>query len=419
MKIETLKLKDLTPYEKNAKEHPQKQVEQIKESIQRFGMNDPIAVWGKKNIIVEGHGRFLACKELGIEEVPCIRLDHMTDVERREYTLIHNKTTMNSGFIDEILEDELREIMALDGDINLADFDFKAPQVELENLKEDNFEVKEPKEPKAQYGDIYQLGNHRLMCGDSTKKEDMEQLMDGELADLIMTDPPYNVNYEGEAGKIMNDHMEDESFVQFLTKAFRTMNDALRAGGVWYIWHASLPQGQFTRALVNCGMTYRQILIWNKDTFTLGRQDYQWKHEPCFYGWKEGKAHYFVNDRTLSSVIEEKAKKLDGMKTPELKAYIKELLNNQTIPTDVINEEKPQRNDKHPTMKPIKLLGRLILNSSKKNDIVLDPFGGSGSTLITCEQLNRRGYSMELDPKFVDVIIERWEEFTGQKAIKL
>lgn len=166
-------------------------------------------------------------------------------------------------------------------------------------------------------------------------------------------------------------------------------------------------------------MTYRQILIWNKDTFTLGRQDYQWKHEPCFYGWKEGKAHYFVNDRTLSSVIEEKAKKLDGMKTPELKAYIKELLNNQTIPTDVINEEKPQRNDKHPTMKPIKLLGRLILNSSKKNDIVLDPFGGSGSTLITCEQLNRRGYSMELDPKFVDVIIERWEEFTGQKAIKL
>lgn len=258
-----------------------------------------------------------------------------------------------------------------------------------EEPEEDDFDGELPEEPKAKFGDIYKLGRHRLMCGDSTDAEDVETLMAGAWADMALTDPPYNVDYTGkneEQMKIENDAMSDENFTGFLTVAFENIEHSLKDGGAFYIWYASQKYRYFDEALRRTGLEEKAQLIWNKNVFAFGRQDYQWKHEPCLYGWKGGAAHYFTDDRTQSTVI---------------------------------NEDKPSANTLHPTMKPIKLMGRLIKNSSRQNEIILDIFGGSGSTLIACEQLNRTCYMMELDPKYIDVIIERWETFTGEKAEKL
>lgn len=230
MQVIKMKITDLKPYEKNAKLHPDKQINQIAESIKKFGMNDPIGIWGKQNLIVEGHGRYLACLKLGIEEVDCIRLDHLTDIERKEYTLIHNKTTMNSDFDLEILAEELKDI-ANDVNIDMSEFDFEIPAL-ADKLSEDNYAPELPKVPKAKRGDIYKLGRHRLMCGDATEEDDVEKLVDLGKVDIVITDPPYNVNYEGTAGQIMNDNMESNSFISFLSKAFSLMNLFLKPGGI-------------------------------------------------------------------------------------------------------------------------------------------------------------------------------------------
>lgn len=416
MEIIRLKTSELTPYEKNAKLHPQEQIDQIKNSIQQFGMNDPIAIWGKKNIVVEGHGRLLALEQLGIDEVDCIRLDHLTDDERRAYTIAHNSTNMSSGFDFDILEQELADL-----DFDFSDFglDDIGGNVQEKEAEEDNYEIPDEIEPRVKSGELWQLGRHRLMCGDSTQSEDVEKLMGGELADLVLTDPPYNVAIENSQGMtIENDNMESGQFNEFLTVAFENMNQALKAGGSFYVWYAGLEHINFETSLNKAGFSIRQILIWNKNVFSFGRYDYHWKHEPCLYGWKEGASHYFIDDRTQSTVFEDKGIDIKKLKKAEAIKMLQDLMGDK-ISTTVINEDKPSVNDLHPTMKPIKLMARLIKNSSKIDETVLDLFGGSGSTLIACEQTQRKCYTMEYDEKYATVIVDRWEKLTGQKATKL
>lgn len=415
MQIELINIDEIIPYENNAKLHPKEQIEQIKKSILEFGNNDPIAI-DKDNVIIEGHGRLLALKELGYEEVEVIKLGHLTEEQRKAYTLIHNKLTMNTDFDIEILESELAAINIID----MSDFDFDL-DIEMEvSTIEDDYDVEEKleqiEEPKSKLGDIYQLGKHRLMCGDSTQKEDVMQLMNNQTADMLLTDPPYNVNISNSDGMtIENDNMSNENFKHFLNAAFENASSSLKKGGAFYIWHGDSETVNFRNACEDNELSVRQCLIWVKNGFNFGRQDYKWKHEPCLYGWKDGASHYFIDEYNNPTVIEDNLN-IDLLKKEELKKLVEDLLTDR-VPTTIIHEDKPLKNDKHPTMKPINLLSFQIKNSSKKEEIVLDLFGGSGSTLISCEQLNRKCYMMEYDPKYVDVIIDRWETLTGEKAV--
>lgn len=398
--IEYLPISALAPYDRNAKEHPREQIEQIKKSIVDYGMSDPIGIWGKKNVIVEGHGRLMACKELGFKEVPCIRLDHMTDEQRREYALVHNSTTMSSGFDPRILGLEL-------GDLPDFDAEFFGFQIEREDppAEEDDFEPEIPEEPKARQGDIYQLGRHRLMCGDSTSAADVRKLMGGAQADMLLTDQPYNVNYEGTAGKIKNDSMQNDAFRDFLRTAFCNAKSVMREGSAFHIWHAETEGYNFRGACADAGLTCRQQLIWVKSSQTLGRQDFQRMYEgvltgdtlvdeemlekgyePCLYGWKDGSGHRWYKKR----------KEKDVMFFP-----------------------KPLASKDHPTMKPIPLFDYEMKCNTKPGENVLDLFGGSGTTIIAAEQNGRNAFVMEFDEKFVDVIVDRWERFTGEKAVLL
>lgn len=395
LKVEYVPIGAIRPYEHNAKLHPSEQIEQIKNSICEFGMNDPIGVWHEE--IVEGHGRLIACKELGYEVVPIIRLDGLTDEQRRAYTLVHNKTTMNSDFNMETLEAELNKIDDIDMDaLGFDDMNFSIEE-DTPQAQDDGFDEEPPEEPMSKKGNIYRLGRHHLMCGDSCSIDDVEHLTGGKLIDLYLTDPPYNVAL-GIGGSvdearerhrrtdglvIMNDKMDDDSFHQFLVDAFAAAEKVMKPGASFYIWHADNESYNFRGALRDVGLTLRQTLIWNKNTMTLGRQDYQWKHEPCLYGWKDGASHHWYNDRSQ---------------------------------TTVIDMDKPSRSVDHPTMKPVPLFAYQIQNSTKPGDMVFDSFGGSGTTLIACEQLERTCYMMELDPRYVDVIIRRWETLTGNKA---
>lgn len=388
LKVEYLDVADLKPYEKNAKIHTQEQIEQIKQSIKEFGMNDPIGVWGSENLIVEGHGRLLACQQLGMKEVPIIRLDDLTDDQRRAYTLIHNQTTMNTGFDIDILNEELDNI---DIDMSGYGFDIEIDDVEEgAEVKEDEAPEVKDEEPKAKIGNIYQLGRHRLMCGDSTSSDDVFKLVGGVDAspavDLLITDPPYNVDYTGktkDALKIINDSKDADTFHDFLYNAFINAYAVMKDGAPFYVWYASKEVVNFSTALADAGLSVKQELIWNKNSLVMGRQDYQWKHEPCLYGWKETDSHNWYGDRKQ---------------------------------TTVIDFDRPTKSELHPTMKPVGLFDYQIKNSTKKGDNVLDLFGGSGTTIMACEQNGRNAYVMEYDPHYIDVIIERWENFTGQKV---
>lgn len=419
MRIELKKIDEIKPYENNAKIHTPEQIEQIKKSILEFGNNDPIAI-DKDNIIIEGHGRYLALKELGYKEVEVIKLGHLTEEQRKAYTLIHNKLTMNTGFDMDILISELESIDIIDmGDF---DFDIELDDLDLESVEEDAYDVEEAleeiKEPKAKPGEIYQLGNHRLMCGDSTQKEDVLHLMNNKAADMLLTDPPYNVAIQNSQGMtIENDDMSNNEFKKFLDAAFNNASASLKPGGAFYIWHGDSETVNFRNACNEHQLTVRQCLIWVKNGFNFGRQDYKWKHEPCLYGWKEGASHYFIEEYNHPTVIEDQID-IDLLKKDELKRILEDLLSDK-VPKTVLYEDKPLKNDVHPTMKPVNLISSQIRNSSKKEEIVLDLFGGSGSTLIACEQLKRTCYMMEYDPKYVDVIIDRWETLTGNKAVLL
>lgn len=415
MQIEKVKIADLLEYKNNAKEHPQWQIDQIVESIEKFGFNDPIAI-DENNIIIEGHGRLYALQEMGAEEVECIRLSHLGENEKKAYILAHNKLTMNTEFDADLLAQELGEIEGID----MSSFGFLMdPLIEVvEDDFDDEAAIEQP-EPIAKLGDVYQLGEHFLMCGDSTDFIAVKKLCGEALMDLLVTDPPYNVAYEGkteDALTIENDNMDDAKFREFLKAAFACADGVMRPGAAFYIWHADSEGFNFRGACRDIGWTVRQCLIWNKNQMVLGRQDYQWKHEPCLYGWKDGAAHYFVDDRNLLTVLEEESE-LKKMSKAELINYILEI--QEQTATTVINEVKPSRNGLHPTMKPLRLIERLVRNSSKKSENVLDLFNGSGSTLMVCEQLGRRYFGMELDPRYVDATIERWEEFTGKKAVKI
>lgn len=413
-KIEYRDPNTLIPYEKNAKIHDAKQVKNIINSIRRFGWQQP-GVITADDVVVIGHGRRLAAIKIGCK-MPVRVIDktaeELTDDDIRELRLADNLTN-ESPWDLELLNKELGELQmdGFDFEIDLEDEE-QEPEVE-----EDYYDKPLPAEPKAKRGEIYILGEHRLMCGDSTDPDDVAKLMDGAVADVFLTDPPYNVDYTGGTGmKIMNDHMEQNRFRQFLTDAFSAADHVMRPGAAFYIWHADSNRADFLAGCDAVGWQIRQALVWVKNALVLGRQDYQWRHEPCLYGWKDGR-HYFIDDRSESTVIDDKID-VKKLKKDEAIALLQQLLA-EKHETTVIYEDKPVSSNIHPTSKPIKLMARLARNSSKRGGIILDLFAGSGSTLIACEQLGRRSYNMELDPKYVDAIIDRWQEFTGKEAVKL
>lgn len=382
MDIKELNLSDIKPYEKNPRKNDNA-VKYVAESIKEFGFKVPIVI-DRNGVIVAGHTRYKAAKQLKMKTVPCLVADDLTDEQVRAFRLADNKVAEQAEWDFDLLDDELAQILDIDMDAFgfLNDIDERT-----EEATEDDYEINPPEEPKAKLGEIYQLGRHRLMCGDSTILNDVEKLMGGARADMLLTDPPYNVNYEGKTKdklKIQNDKMQNDNFRQFLADAFLNADTVMKPGAVFYIWHADSEGYNFRGACFDVGWKVRQCLIWNKNSMVMGRQDYQWKHEPCLYGWKDGAGHLWASDRKQ---------------------------------TTIINFDKPTRSDKHPTMKPIPLFDYQVKNNTKGDDIVLDLFAGSGTTIMACEQNGRRGYCMEYDPKYVDVIIDRWETFTGQKAI--
>lgn len=425
LKIEYRKVSDLLPYARNARTHSDAQVSQLAASIKEFGFNNPVAVDGE-GMILCGHGRVMAAQKLGMTEIPTVCLSHLSDTQKKAYILADNKLALNAGWDNDMLKVELEDLKFSNFDLDLVGFsteelDEIMNRDEEPEVEDDDYTVAVPQEPKAKLGDIYILGKHRLMCGDSTSIQDVEKLMGGGeyQADLLLTDPPYNVDYEGGTDKklkIKNDNMEDQAFRQFLIDVYKAADHVMKPGAPFYIWHADSEGANFRGAAKDMGWQIRECLIWVKNSLVLGRQDYQWRHEPCLYGWKAGAAHYFTDSRAESTVIEDQVN-VDKLSKNELKTLCKKLLD-PGIETTVIREKKPSINDVHPTMKPVKLFGRLVKNSSKRNDIVLDLFGGSGTTIVACEQLNRRAYLMELDPAYVDVIIDRYQKLTNVEVMR-
>lgn len=397
-----------------------KLIQSIKDNPEMLTLRELIVVpQGDSFVVIGGNMRLRAMKEVGYKEAVCTVVPEGFTKDQIKAFILKDNSSFGEWDIDDLLnewEEELLDAAAID----IPDID-DPKDSEEEDAEDDNFDVSAntPKKATSRDGDIYRLGEHRLICGDSTKDMYIEALMDGEQADLLVTDPPYNVNYEAKNHeKITNDNMADAAFVAFLTDTFRNANNAMKPGASFYIWHADNQGYNFRTAAQQTGWQTRQCLIWNKNSFTLGRQDYQWKHEPCLYGWKDGAAHYFTNKRNLATVIE-KEQDLEKLSKAEMKAILEKIFIQQEVPTTVIDCDKPARNPDHPTMKPVPLIGKLISNSSRRKDIVLDIFGGSGTTLIAAEQLHRKCRMVEFEPIYVDVIIKRWEELTGMKAVLL
>lgn len=386
--IEKLKAAEYNP-RKDLKPEDE-EYQKIKRSILEFGYVAPIIVNADMTVI-GGHQRLKVLKELGYKEVECNIVD-LDKTKEKALNIALNKIT--GEWDNSKLEELLAELKETDIDMDMTGFTFDEVDnilKDIEGSKEDDFDLdqalNEIEEPTTRPGDIWILGKNRLMCGDSTQKEQVMRLMDKQDADMLLTDPPYNVDYEGktvDALKIENDNMTSTEFYNFLLDSFRNMFEVTKCGSSVYVFHADTEGLNFRNAFNAVGFKLAQCLVWVKNTFVMGRQDYQWRHEPILYGWKEGAGHYFIDDRKQSTVLE---------------------------------FDKPTRNAEHPTMKPIDLLVYLIKNSSKENDLILDLFGGSGSTLIAAEQVKRRCYTMELDPKYCDVIVKRWELLTGEKAV--
>lgn len=384
---------DLIPYANNARTHSAEQIKLIQSSLREFGFINPVII-DKDNGIIAGHGRVIAAKKEGFKKVPCVRVEHLTEAQKKAYILADNRLAELSEWDEEMLKIEIEELDGLDFDVDLLGFDlsdfvFDTGEDISSDVIEDDYEEPVPKKAKSRPGDIYQLGNHRLMCGDSTNLKDVQSLMSGALADLLITDPPYNVDYHGGTAEkltIKNDSMEDAQFRAFLAEAFNCADSVMKPGAVFYIWHADSEGFNFRAACKEVGWNVRQCLIWKKSSLVLGRQDYQWQHEPCLYGWKDGAGHLWASDRKQTTILE---------------------------------FEKPKKNDVHPTMKPVKLFDYQICNNTKEKDNVLDLFAGSGTSIIACEQNGRICYAMELDPCYVDVIIDRWEKLTGNTAVLL
>jgi site-specific DNA-methyltransferase (adenine-specific) len=389
-KVERRKIGDLIPYARNSRTHSDAQVAQIAASIREWGWTMPVLIDETGNIIA-GHGRVMAAQKLGLDDVPCMTATGWSEAKRRAYVIADNKLALNAGWDDEMLRVEFGELRDLDFDLTLTGFDDAEidalfPTEVTQGLTDDDAVPDAPEVPVTVEGDVWVLGRHRLMCGDSTSIEHMERLCEGQLVDMWITDPPYNVAYEGgtkEKLTIKNDSMSNDAFRQFLRDAYSAADAVMKKGAVFYIWHADSEGYNFRGAASDINWTVRQCLIWKKSSLVLGRQDYQWMHEPCLYGWKDGASHLWASDRKQTTILE---------------------------------FAKPSRNGEHPTMKPVELFEYQMLNNTKGSDLVLDSFAGSGTTAIACEKHGRNARLMELDPKYCDVIIKRWQDFTGQQA---
>lgn len=385
MKVQDLKLDSLIPYARNPRKNDGA-VDKVAASIKEFGWRSPIVV-DEEMVILAGHTRYKAAKKLGLTEAPVHIAEGLTEAQKKAYRIADNRVAEEAEWDLEMLKLEFEDLDPSEYLSTGFDEDFlkdllaetSEAEVDEENLPEP------PEDPITKPGDVWIMGSHRLMCGDSTSIENVEQLCEGRLVDMLLTDPPYNVNYEGGTGlKIQNDSMEDSEFRQFLRDAFVAADSIMKQGAVFYIWHADLEGYNFRGACSDTGWTVRQCLIWKKSSLVMGRQDYQWMHEPCLYGWKEGAGHLWASDRKQ---------------------------------TTILDFEKPKKNDVHPTMKPIALFEYQMLNNTKGGDLVLDLFGGSGTTLLAAEKNGRHARLMELDPKYCDVIVKRWEEYSGKKAV--
>lgn len=390
MQVQSIKISEVKPYDKNPRKNDDG-VEAVANSIKEFGWQQPIVV-DKDNVIIVGHTRYKAARKLGMKEVPVVVANNLTPEQVKAYRLADNKTGELTDWDMSLLDDELGDI----ADIDMSDFGFNLDLDDDEvEVQEDDFDEEVPEEPKSKLGQIYQLGRHRLMCGDSTKPEDVKKLVGGGRCDLLLTDPPYNVDYSAKDygmdkssktrknNQIANDKMAPDEFYKFLFSVFTNAKDNLKDGASFYIWFSDLATVEFNNAANEAGLLVKETLVWEKNNIVLGRQDYQHKHEPCLYGWVKGGSHSWYSDRKQ---------------------------------TTILNFDKPQRSDLHPTMKPVALFDYQIKNSTKSGDVVLDLFGGSGTTIMACEQDGRNACVMEYDPKYVDVIIKRWEDFTGEKA---
>lgn len=383
-RFEKVNIDLLVPYARNARTHSKEQILQLRASLREFGFVNPVIVDKDLNVIA-GHGRIMAAKEEGITEVPCVFAEHLTEAQKRAYIIADNRLALNAGWDAEMLSVEIADLQGSDFDINLLGFDDAELNKLLgcvEDVKDDDFDVERELQKPAitKPGDLWLLGKHRLVCGDSTKPDTFVLLMDGKLANLVVTDPPYNVNYEGTAGKIKNDNMAGDKFYQFLLDAFILTEKAMAKDASIYVFHADTEGLNFRRAFSDAAFYLSGTCIWKKQSLVLGRSPYQWQHEPILFGWKKAGKHAWYSDRKQSTIWE---------------------------------FDKPRKNTDHPTMKPVPLIAYPILNSSLTGCIVLDPFGGSGSTLIACEQTDRVCHTVELDEKFCDVIVKRYIEQAG------
>lgn len=382
--MQLVDINKLIPYVNNARTHNAQQINKLRSSLREFGFINPVIIDRNFNVIA-GHGRIMAAKEEGISKAPCVFVDYLTEAQKKAYIIADNRMAMDAGWDEELLKVEIEALQAEDFDLSLTGFD----ESELsgffdtaDDAKDDDFDVDAEleKPPVTKSGDLWLLGNHRLLCGDSTKEESYALLMNGKKANLVVTDPPYNVNYQGTAGKIKNDNMENEKFYQFLFDAFTCMAKAMADDASIYVFHSDTEGLNFRKAFADAGFYLSGTCIWKKQSLVLGRSPYQWQHEPCLFGWKKNGKHQWYSDRRQTTIWE---------------------------------FDKPKKNSDHPTMKPIPLIAYPISNSSMSNCIILDPFGGSGSTLIACEQTNRICHTIELDEKYCDVIVKRYIEQVG------
>lgn len=386
MEIIQMKIADVIPYERNPRINDSA-VEAVAASIKEFGWRAPIVV-DESNVIICGHTRLLSAQRLGLETVPVHIAKGLTPEQVKAYRIADNKTGEIAEWDYDLLPLELADLQQADFDLSLLGFDadeldklLNGEDTVAEGMTDPDEVPETPEEPVSKRGEVYQFGNHRLMCGDSTDNVNVEALMQGNEANLLLQDPPYNVAYEGGTAEhltIQNDNMDDAAFFNFLTDAFKCAVDVMVPGASFYIFHADSEGYNFRGACKVAGLQVRQCLVWKKDSLVLGRQDYQWAHEPILYGWKDGAAHNWYSDRKQTTVLE---------------------------------FDRPKRSELHPTTKPVEMLVYLIKNSSKRGELVADFFGGSGSTLIACEQTGRKAYLMELDEKYCDVIRKRWAEF--------
>jgi DNA modification methylase len=394
--IEWRPLDALIPYARNARTHSDAQVAQIAASIAEFGWTNPILVDGESGVIA-GHGRLLAARQLGLDRVPVIELADLTPLQKRAYVLADNQLALNAGWDDALLRVELADLKLGDFDLGLIGFDadtlddLLADEVEQAGLTDDDAAPEVAAQAVSRPGDVWLLDEHKVLCGDATDADAYATLLGAELVDMVFTDPPYNVNYantakdreRGTHRPILNDNLGDD-FAGFLRRACEQMLAVTK--GAMYIAMSSSELDTLQAAFRAAGGKWSTFVIWAKNTFTLGRSDYQRQYEPILYGWRDGAEHYWCGARDQG---------------------------------DVWFVNKPTKNDLHPTMKPVELVERAVRNSSKTRDLVLDAFAGSGSTLIACEKTKRRARLIELDPKYVDVIVKRWQDYTGNRAVDL